>query len=38
MLHLLEIPTDYWDRFMTAVTTDTDSQKVSGYSYFGELF
>lgn len=39
MLHLLEIPTDYWARFINVdTTTDTDSQKISGYSYFGELF
>lgn len=37
MLHLLEIPTDYWARFINVETTDTDSQKVSGYSYFGKF-
>lgn len=38
MLHLLEIPTDYWSRFIIVeTTTDTDSQKVSGYSYFGKF-
>lgn len=38
MLHLLTIPTDYWSRFITIdTTTDTDSQKISGYSYFGKI-
>lgn len=36
MLHLLEIPTDYWARFINVETTDTESQQVSGYSYFGK--
>ncbi|XP_031628586.1 rac GTPase-activating protein 1 [Contarinia nasturtii] len=35
MLHLLEIPTDYWNRFILVDTTDDESQKVSGYSFFG---
>lgn len=38
MLHLLEIPTDYWARFINVESTDSESQKVSGYSYFGEIF
>lgn len=38
MLHLLEIPTDYWARFINIdTTTDTESQKVSGYSFFGKF-
>lgn len=37
MLHLLEIPTDYWARFISVESTDSDSQMMSQYSYFGEF-
>ncbi|XP_055301082.1 rac GTPase-activating protein 1-like [Sitodiplosis mosellana] len=35
MENLLNIPANFWARFINADSTDTESQKSSGYSFFG---
>lgn len=37
MENLLNIPTDYWARFITIPESDSENEKISVHSYFGKL-